>query len=326
LNVLFPELQKDFKEVKKMVDVKEIKSVELAPFTLMSSSIHAILAFIAAIITLIAFGIIAALVPQASIFGSIITSAGAALIIIYPIAAFFTYLAISFFTILLYNALAPRVGGIKLGLEGNEVANVPVVSFSLILAVIEAIWAFIIGVFLAAAITPVFTALSSSIPVVSQAIANATNATNMTIPTGQAVAAGGVFLAIILIIGLPIMAFIFGFIGNALAAIFYNYIATKVSKIQLNFDAVTGTLKNLTSIPVVPTSLAVAIVFTIFGLIRGLSDLASLSANGNVSGGVGALIASIVGYFVMYFIGTALITIFYNALAPRIGAVKLELE
>lgn len=326
MNVLFPELQKDFKEVKKMVDVKEIKSVELAPFTLMSSSIHAILAFIAAIITLIAFGIIAALVPQASIFGSIITSAGAALIIIYPIAAFFTYLAISFFTILLYNALAPRVGGIKLGLEGNEVANVPVVSFSLILAVIEAIWAFIIGVFLAAAITPVFTALSSSIPVVSQAIANATNATNMTIPTGQAVAAGGVFLAIILIIGLPIMAFIFGFIGNALAAIFYNYIATKVSKIQLNFDAVTGTLKNLTSIPVVPTSLAVAIVFTIFGLIRGLSDLASLSANGNVSGGVGALIASIVGYFVMYFIGTALITIFYNALAPRIGAVKLELE
>jgi len=182
------------------------------------------------------------------------------------------------------------------------------------------------GVFLAAAITPVFTALSSSIPVVSQAIANATNATNMTIPTGQAVAAGGVFLAIILIIGLPIMAFIFGFIGNALAAIFYNYIATKVSKIQLNFDAVTGTLKNLTSIPVVPTSLAVAIVFTIFGLLRGLADLASLSANGNVAGGVGALVASIVGYFIMYFIGTALITIFYNALAPRIGAVKLELE
>jgi hypothetical protein len=309
-----------------MVDVKEIKSVELAPFTLMSSSIHAILAFIAAIITLIAFGIIAALVPQASVFGSVITSAGAALVIIYPIAAFFIYLAISFFTILLYNGLAPKLGGIKLGLEGNEVTNIPVVSFSLILAVIEAIWAFIIGVFLAAAITPVFTALSSSIPVVSQAIANATNATNMTIPTGQAVAAGGVFLAIILIIGLPIMAFIFGFIGNALAAIFYNYIATKVSKIQLNFDAVTGTLKNLTSIPVVPASLAVAIVFTIFGLIRGLGDLASLSANGNVSGGVGALIASIVGYFVMYFIGTALITIFYNALAPRIGAVKLELE
>ncbi len=309
-----------------MVDVKEIKSVKLAPFTLMSSSIHAILAFIAAIITLIAFGIIAAFIPEASIFGAVITSAGAALIIIYPIAAFFMYLAISFFSILLYNGLAPRLGGIKLELEGNEVTNIPVVSFSLILAAIEAIWAFIIGVFLAAAVAPVFTALSSSIPVVSQAIANATNATNMTIPTGQAVAAGGVFLAIILVIGLPIMAFIFGFIGNALGAIFYNYIATKVSKIQLNFDAVTGTLKNLTSIPVIPASLAVAVVFTIFGLIRGLGDLARLSANGDAVGGVLALIGSIVGYFIAYFIGTALITIFYNALAPRIGAVKLELE
>ncbi|HEX3012875.1 MAG TPA: hypothetical protein VHO92_01200 [Methanobacterium sp.] len=309
-----------------MVDVKEIKSVKLAPFTLMSSSIHAILAFIAAIITLIAFGIIAALIPQASVFGSVITSTGVALLIIYPIAAFFIYLAASFFSILLYNGLVPRLGGIKLELEGNEVTQIPVVSFALILAAIEAIWAFIIGLFLAASIAPVITALSSSIPVVSQAIANATNATGTMIPTGQAVAAGGAVLAVVLIIGLPIMAFIGGFIVNALAAIFYNYIATKVSKIQLNFDAFTGTLKNLTSIPVVPTSLAVAVVFTIFGLLVGLRDLILLSANGNVGGGVGALIGSIIGYFILYFIITALITIFYNALAPRIGAVKLEIE
>ncbi len=309
-----------------MVDVKEIKSVKLAPFTLMSSSIHAILAFIAAIITLIAFGIIAALMPQASVFGSVITSTGVALLIIYPIAAFFIYLAASFFSILLYNGLVPRLGGIKLELEGNEVTQIPVVSFALILAAIEAIWAFIIGLFLAASIAPVITALSSSIPVVSQAIANATNATGTMIPTGQAVAAGGAVLAVVLIIGLPIMAFIGGFIVNALAAIFYNYIATKVSKIQLNFDAFTGTLKNLTSIPVVPTSLAVAVVFTIFGLLVGLRDLILLSANGNIGGGVGALIGSIIGYFILYFIITALIAIFYNALAPRIGAVELEIE
>ena len=309
-----------------MVDVKEIKSIKLASFTLMSSSVHAILAFIAAIITLIAFGTIAILLPQFSVFGSVITSAGAALIIIYPISAFFIYLAISFVSILIYNGLAPRLGGIKLELEGNEVTNIPVVSFALILAAVEAIWAFIIGVFLAAVMAPVITALSSSIPVVSQAIANATNATNATIPTGQAVAAGGVFLAIILIVGLPIMAFIGGFIVNALAAIFYNYIATKVSKIQLNFDAVAGSLKNLTSIPVVPTALSVAVVFTIFGLLSGLGDLARFSANGDALGGVGALIGSIVGYFVGYFIITALIAVFYNVLAPRIGAVKLELE
>ncbi|MGB9977889.1 hypothetical protein [Methanobacterium sp.] len=309
-----------------MVDVKEIRSVKLAPFTLMSSSIHAILAFIAAIITLIAFGIMAAFVPGASVFGSVITAIGAVSLIIYPIAAFFIYLAISFFSILLYNGLAPRLGGIKLGLEGNEVTNIPVVSFALILAVIEAIWAFIIGLFLAATLAPIITALSSSIPVISQAIANATAATNATIPTGQAVAGAGVFLAIIMIIGLPIMAFIVGFISNALAAIFYNYIATRVSKIELNFDAVTGPWKNLTYIPVVPAAISVSVVFAIFGFLRGLGDLASLSANGNVSGGIGSLIVSTVGYFIAYFIITALITVFYNILAPRIGAVKLELE
>ncbi len=43
-----------------MVDVKEIKSIELVPFTLMTSSISAILALIYAIILLITFGVLAA--------------------------------------------------------------------------------------------------------------------------------------------------------------------------------------------------------------------------------------------------------------------------
>jgi len=35
-----------------MVDIKEIKHIRAAPFTLMTSSIHAILAFIAAILVI----------------------------------------------------------------------------------------------------------------------------------------------------------------------------------------------------------------------------------------------------------------------------------
>jgi len=312
-----------------MVNVKEIKTVELAPFTLMSSSIHAILAFIAAIIMFIALGTIAAFIPQFQALGTFITYAGAALIIIYPISAFFISLAGSFFTALLYNGLVPRLGGIKLGLEGNELTHLPVVSFALILAGIQAIWAFIIGIFLTAAVAPVFSGLSTAIPVISQAIANATNmtnATNATLPTGQALAAGEVFIAIFLIIGLPIIVFVFGFIGYALSAIFYNYVAVRVAKVQLNFTATAGKFFDLTSIPVVPAALSIAIVFTIWGIIRGLSDLATLSANGNAAGGVGALIGTIIGSFVGYFILTALAAIFYNTLAPRIGAVKLELE
>ncbi len=309
-----------------MVDVKEIKSVKLAPFTLMSSSIHAILAFIAAIIMFIALGTVAAFIPQFQGLGAFITYAGAALIIIYPISAFFIGLAVNFFSVLLYNGLVPRLGGVKLGLEGNEVTHLPVVPFALILAGIEAIWAFIIGVFLTAAILPVIAGLSTSIPIISQAIANATNATNATIPTGQVLATGGIFVSIFLIIGLPILTFIFGFIGNALSAIFYNYIAVKIAKVQLNFTAAAGTLFDLTSVPVVPAALSIAIVFTIWGFLRGLGDLATLSANGNIAGGVGSLIGTTIGYFILYFILTALGAIFYNYLAPRIGAIKLELE
>jgi hypothetical protein len=312
-----------------MVDVKEIKSVKLAPFTLMSSSIHAILAFIAAIIMFIALGTIAAFIPQFQALGTFITYAGAALIIIYPIGAFFISLAASFFSALLYNGLVPRLGGIKLGLEGNELTHLPVVSFALILAGIQAIWAFIIGVFITAAVAPVFSGLSAAIPVISQAIANATNmtnATNATLPTGQAMAAGGVVTAILLIIVLPIVVFVFGFIGYALSAIFYNYVAVRVAKVQLNFTAAAGKVFDLTSIPVVPAALSIAIVFTIWGFLRGLGNLATLSANGDVAGGVGALIGMTIGSFIGYFILTALAAIFYNTLAPRIGAVKLELE
>ena len=332
-----------------MADIKEIKSVKLAPFALMSSTIQAILAFIGAVILLLVFGTVALLIPQASVFGAVITAIGVALIIIYPISAFFINLSTSFFTALLYNALVPRLGGIKLGLEGEDVTEVPVVSFALILASIEAIWAFIIGLFLAAALAPIIALLSSSIPKISKAIVAAINSTNLTnitnstnltnltnltnnhitnatIPTGAAVGTAGIVGAIILIIVLPIVVFIVGFIVNALAAIFYNYLATRVAKVKLNFAAISGTLYELKSIPVVPTALSLAVVFAIFGLLQGLGQLISLSATGNPLGGFEALIEDIIRNFVMYFIIVALAAVFYNYLAPRIGAIKLNLK
>lgn len=306
-----------------MVDTKEIKSVKLAPFTLMSSSVQAVLAFIAAILMLIIFAVVGAFFP---VIGSAIALVGVAMIIIFPIATFFINLAASFFSALLYNGLVPRLGGVKLELEGSEVMEVPIISFALILAAIEAIWAFIIGLFLAAAIAPITALLSSSIPAISQAIANATNATGMFMPTGAAISTASVVFAIFLIIGLPILVFIFGFIGHALAAIFYNYIATRATKIKLEFAAVAGTLHELKSIPVIPAALAAGIVFAIFGLLIGLSNLIRFSAIGNPVVGLGVFIWDIVYYFVLYFIIVALAAIIYNFLAPRIGGIKLDLE
>lgn len=301
----------------------EIKSVKLAPFTLMSSTVQAILALIAAIIMLIFFSIAGAFFPN---IGAAIALMGVAMVIIYPIAVFFIGLSTQFFSAFLYNTLVPRLGGIKLELEDSDVTTIPVVPFALIIAAIETIWAFIFGLFMAAALAPITALLSGSIPVVSQAIANATNTTGAALPTGAAVGAFGVISVLFLIIALPIAVFVIGFIANALAAIFYNNIATKVSTIKLEFAAISETLHELKAIPPIPTALAVAVVFTIFGLIRGILSLINVSAQGNVGEGVILLVTNIVGYFVLYFILVALGAFIYNFLVPRIGGIKLSLE
>ena len=305
-----------------MVDVKEIKSVELVPFTLMTSSISAILALIYAIILLITFGAIAAFIPMA---GLVFASLGISMIILFPLGTFLIYITISFVTALIYNMLVPRLGGVKLGLEGNEIKQLPVVSFALILAAVGAVWAFIIGLFVALLLVPMTTLISTLIPLVAGAAANATNVTNATLPTGAAVGTGGVVAALILIIGLPIMVFIFGFIGHALAAIFYNFIIPKVGGVRLEL-APAGTAHEITSIPVVAASLAIASVALIFGIIYGILQLITLASMGDAVGGIVALIMYIISYFVGTFIMVAIITIIYNFLATRIGGVQLGLE
>ena len=294
-----------------MVDVKEIKSIKLTPFTKMSASIYGILGLIVALILFIFLAIIQAtgVITQLGQF-NIVTGLGVPLIILFPIGAFFTTIMVSFFSALLYNTLVPKLGGIKLGLEGNDVENIPVVSFALILAAIGAIWAFIVGLVLAAVISPLFSIIST-LPAAANITANFTNVTGAALPSGVDFGAVGIIVTILLIIGLPILAFVFGFIWNALFAIFYNYLVTRVAKIKLEFATISGNLHELKHIPVFQTALAVALVYAILGLIFGI-----LSKN----------YAEFITNFVQYFIETALIAILYNYLAPKIGSIKLNLQ
>ena len=326
-----------------MVDVKEIKSIELVPFTLMTSSIGAILGLIYAIILLITFGTLAAFLPGAAL---IFASLGISMIILYPIGTFIAYTALSFITALIYNMLVPRLGGVKLGLEGDQVKSLPVMSFALILSAVGAIWALIIGLLLTAVILPLTTIISTVIPLASQLFAsvvnnatsilsmsnatgnltvNATNISATNLPNGSAVGTSGVIIALMLIIGLPIAVFIVGFIGNALAAIFYNAIIPRVGGLRLIL-APAGTAHEITNIPVVAASLAIAAVALIFGIIAGILGLISMAAAGHASAGVVTLIFDIIRYFVGTFIMVAIVTIIYNFLAPRIGGVQLGLK
>nr|WP_243686775.1 hypothetical protein [Methanobacterium formicicum] len=145
-----------------MVDVKEIKSIKLTPFTRMSASIYGILGFIGAVVMLIALIIVQAtgLIPQIGQF-NLVTGLGIPLIVLLPIGAFFSTIVVSFFSVLLYNLLVPKLGGVKLELDGNEVEKIPVISFSLIQSAIGAIWAFIVGLVLAAVISPLLSFISA---------------------------------------------------------------------------------------------------------------------------------------------------------------------
>ena len=326
-----------------MVDIKEIKSIEPVPFTVMTASISAIIGLIYAIILLIAFGALAAFLPGAAL---IFASLGISMIILYPIGAFLVYTTLSFITALIYNMLVPRLGGVKLGLEGDQVTSVPVMSFALILSALAAIWALIMGLLLTAVILPLTTIISTIIPVVSQlAVAvvnnatailsmsnatgnlsvNATNFTGAALPNGSAVGTGGVVIALMLIIGLPIAVFVLGFIGSALAAIFYNYIIPRVGGVRLLL-APAGTAHEITSIPVVAASLALASVALIFGIIVGILGFISMAVAGNAVLGVETLIYDILRYFIGTFIMVAIVTIIYNFLAPRIGGIQLGLK
>ena len=299
----------------KVAELKEIKDIKIVPFTLLTSSVSAVLAFIGAIILLLVLGIATLILPsQFAQLSAIFTGLGIAAIIIYPIGAFLLSVMTGFISVLLYNYLVPRIGGVKLAMDGNNLESIPVVSVALILSIIAAIWAFVIGLMLA-----------SVIPLIVGAI-NASGASLGTaLPVGS-LGALGLIGALILIIGLPILAFIVVFISYALYAILYNYIATRVAKIQLNFNVVNGAWFDLTSVPAVPAALAVAVVLTVLGLIQGIISLIGSIATGNIVFGLGQLVGNVIGSFLEGFIITAIAAVVYNFLVPKLGAIRLKLE
>ena len=294
-----------------MVDVKEIKHVRAAPFTLMTSVIHAILAFIVAIFLLLGLGVLAA-IPQLSAISGVLLTLGVALVILIPLTSFFYNVVGAFVMALLYNVLAPKVGGIKLGMEGEEVKSIPVVSYALIMACISAILTFILGLYVGLAGAPVLTLVSAIIPQVTDA-------------TGAVMAMFGGIWAVFWIILMPILVFIFSFIGMALYALFYNVLIPKVGGMKLIF-AEAGTDFELTNIPAIPAALALAVVQAVFGLLQGLLNLIQYGMLGDVVTGLVALIVQIISSFIITFIFIALATIIYNLLQPKIGGVKLQLE
>lgn len=305
-----------------MVDLKEVKSVKIVPFTLMNASITAIMGFIYAIIIILASGVVSAILPpELSALSGVIVSIGISMIILLPVGGFLLTVLQEFITVLLYNNLVPKLGGIKLEFEGDEIKKVPVISFALIISAIAAIWAFIIGLLIAAIIIPL-PGLISALSTIPTITGNATAIPSIPDTTGLLI-----IIIPLLIIGLPIVSFISSFIGYAIITLIYNYIVVKIGRIRLEIVQTVGKFSAITSIPVIALAIALSILFAIYGFIfQGIPDLLRYAIQGDIITGLIFLVINPIVYLVLYFIIGALFAILYNFLAPRIGAIELELE
>jgi hypothetical protein len=194
------------------------------------------------------------------------------------------------------------------------------------------VWLFIIGLFLAAAIIPFTNIIILIINFTANAIERSIDISGATLLINTALGTNGVTLALILIIGLPALAFVSGLVSNGLFAIFYNYIATKIIRMQLDIEVISGKQHEIKSLPVVAAAAPLSgAVFGAFGVIMGLITLLSLAVTGNPSVGniindITIIVLNGLSYFLGYFLIFALIAVIYNFLAPKIGGIRLYIE
>ena len=301
-----------------MKDIKEITSVRIVPFTLMSSSVSAVLGLLYAIILLIIFGIVGLVVPGVGQYASLLASLGVALIIALPVATFFFSILSSFVMALIYNLLVPRIGGIKLGMDGEEVKSIPVVAVSLMLSMLYTVLTFIVMLVVA----PI-------LAVVLEGAALAASTATIAIPelSGMGDASGvGIILAIIMIIGVPIIVFISTFIYAVVVAFLYNLLAPKIGGVRLKMILASHGFCEIKKIPPLPLALILAVVLAIVNFIFSLPTGAANMASEGVAYGLGYLVGNTVGYLIVTFIIYALTALIYNFLQPKIGGVEIKLE
>lgn len=301
-----------------MSDIKEIKSIRIVPYTLMNSSISAVVAFIYAIFLVLIFGIAGIFLPSSlGITGGVIASLGVAVLILLPAGSFVFSVTQSFLTALIYNVFVPRIGGIKLELRDmKEIVGVPVVPFALMISAIGA--------------TIVFIAMLIIGPLIMiglQAAVIGAAYQGTVIPGLSSIGALGIVGLLILIIGVPIVMFVASFIMTALTAIIYNLLAPKIGGIEFEFEALKEKLYGINSIPAVKLALITAIVMAIVNLIfEAISTVSSIAMGSSAVAGVISLLINVVVNLVVSFIIYAIMAVLYNYLAPKIGSVKVELE
>lgn len=305
-----------------MNEKKELKSIKIVPYTLMNSSLSAVWGLVLAIILLIVAGTFSVMLPSDfSAFAGFLVALGVAGLVVFPVGSFLLSITQSFLYALIYNLLVPKLGGIKIELaEMKEITRADIVPFALIIGGVSAVFQFITQLVM----VPLQYLIIEFAGNLASTMSSVTNSTS-TIPMSS-LGAFSIFGAIINIILTPIITFIMVFIGAVIVAFLYNILAPKVGGIKLEFiESAHGFfgIKNVNSISL---GLITGIIGTVIGLIIGILIFIILAIMGYATAGIIILITYTIGGFILLFITYALTAVFYNFLAPKIGAIEIKLE
>ena len=279
-----------------MSSLKELKSIELTSYTIITTGIELIFALITALAVTIVIGLVS---PSNMSVALYVTST-----ILF--ATFIIGIYKHFSGGLFYNLLTKKLKTMKFELENEKIVKISTHETATVLACI-------------ATIQVIITYLS--LVLIFPLILNTTIQTLMFI--GQDMLAFQLYQVlmiisqpmtiIMMIFGVFVITFVFILIGTYI----YNLLGKKGRGIKLELSEENG-FTVVDSIDMMNFAIVCAIVSGILSLI--LSIILVISGASILS-----LISNVVSALVGGFVNAALLTIFYNFLAPKIGKLKVEL-
>ena len=278
-----------------MVSVKELKSIDLSSYTIICTAVSVLLTALISVAMAIGIMILA---PDAGGIG----------ILIIPtlvVGAFMVGIYRYFSEGLFYNFLATRLRNIKIELDGGEIVKIsPTETATLVatIALIQVVLAYLVSVL----ILPLFlSTMMQTLIMVNQALAYSIYQILMLITQPMTI--------VMIILGTFVITFVFVLIGVYI----YNLLASKGRGIVLELSEENG-LTAIDSIDMMRFAIVIAIISVVATLITGIIGL--------ISGGNAVnLIINIISSLISGFVVAALMAIFYNFLAPKLGKLKIEL-
>lgn len=279
-----------------MSNVKELKSIDLSSYTIIATGISVLFAILLSII----LSILIVIVSPASI---------GVIIYIIPtivVGAFILGIYNYFSQGLFYNFLASKLRNIYFEINDNEIVKISTTETATLIAtitVIQAIIIYLVSLFI--------------LPITLYA-------TIQTLMFGGQQMLAYTLYQFMAIISQPmtIIMFIFGsfvitFVFVLIGTYIYNLLASKGKGIVVELSE-ENNLTVVDSIDMMKFAIVSAIISGLLSIITAIIML--------ISGGtVVTLISNVISGFVSGFIGAALVAIFYNFLAPKIGKLKIEL-